>query len=387
MAFTLSGDRVLLADGTLQPATLAIEGGLIVEVRPGRAPGADLDAGARPVLPGIVDLHGDAFERQVMPRPTVRFPLDLALLETDRQMIANGITTAFHGVTCSWEPGLRSHTRFGEVGDAIARLGDRLAVDTRVHLRLEVSCLDAEPAVTAALAAGGIGLLAFNDHLAEIIDDLEAAGVDAADYASRAGVDATELLGIARAVADRSAEFSAALTRLAAAAAAAGVAMASHDDPDPETRHRYHKLGCRIAEFPVTPDTVAATVDLGDPIVMGAPNVLHGGSHKRILAAADLVRQGTCDALVSDYYYPSLLLAPFRLADGLGLDLAAAWHLVAAGPAEAAGLTDRGRLSAGRRADVLIVEDRAALPALAAAWVAGRPVYAGPDGADLPRAA
>src|SRR5690242_18727500 len=95
--------RALLADGTIHPAEVTIEKGRIAAV----APIDQVADDSVLILPGIVDLHGDAFERQLMPRPGVHFPYVPALVETDRQLLANGITTAYHGLTLSWEPGLR----------------------------------------------------------------------------------------------------------------------------------------------------------------------------------------------------------------------------------------------------------------------------------------
>ncbi len=90
-------------------------------------PGVRFDATGLLVLPGIVDIHGDAFERQLQPRPGVDFPADIALADTESQLLANGITTAFHGVTLSWEPGLRSLTAWRET----SRRPGRAAMDLR----------------------------------------------------------------------------------------------------------------------------------------------------------------------------------------------------------------------------------------------------------------
>ena len=112
-----------------------------------------IDARGLLVLPGIVDVHGDAFERQVMPRPRVAFPLDIALLESDRQAVSNGITTVFHGVTWSWEPGLRGAENARAILAGIERIRPRLGADTRYHLRHETYNLDAEPEITEWLPA------------------------------------------------------------------------------------------------------------------------------------------------------------------------------------------------------------------------------------------
>ena len=124
-----------------------------------------IDATGLLVLPGIVDIHGDAFERQMMPRPRVAFPLDIALLESDRQAVSNGITTVFHGVTWSWEPGLRGAENARAILAGIERIRPRLGADTRYHLRHETYNLDAEPEINEWLADRRIDAIAFNDHM------------------------------------------------------------------------------------------------------------------------------------------------------------------------------------------------------------------------------
>ncbi|MCB9947775.1 MAG: alpha-D-ribose 1-methylphosphonate 5-triphosphate diphosphatase [Rhodospirillaceae bacterium] len=386
MGLCIEGGRVLTADGALTPATVVVDDGIIAALPSGgagrMAGGPRIDAGGRLVLPGIVDIHGDAFERQIMPRPNVHFPLDVALHDTDRQLVANGITTAYHGVTLSWEPGLRGRDRFVELRDAFRRLAPDLAADTRLHLRFETHNLDAADDVEACLAGGEVGLLAFNDHIADIVDELSAGGRAAEQYADRTGRSVADLLALARAAVGRAAEVPDTLRRLAGSARRHGVAMLSHDDTTPETRRFYHDLGCAIAEFPVTEAAAHAAHELGNPIVMGAPNVLRGGSHKRFITATDFIRAGLCTVLASDYYYPAQLHAAFKLAADGVLPLPAAWALVSTNAADAAGLADRGRLGPGQRADIVIVDDaNPRLPRIMATIIAGRVRYA----AGIPR--
>ena len=161
-----------LVDGRFVSTTVHVSGddGTIAEIDGNaRAGGASTPSGLL-VLPGIVDIHGDAFERQMMPRPGVDFPIDVALIDSDRQAIANGITTVFHGVTWSWEPGLRGPENARALLDGLERLRPRLAADTRYHLRHETYNLDAEPEITDWLARRRIDVLAFNDHMASVTD-------------------------------------------------------------------------------------------------------------------------------------------------------------------------------------------------------------------------
>ena len=133
---------------------------------------AGIDASGLKVLPGIIDLHGDAFERQMMPRPGVDFPVDVALVDSDRQAIANGITTVFHATTWSWEPGLRSADNARQLLENIEILRPKLAADTRFHLRHETYNLDAETEIAQWLSDGRIDLFAFNDHMDSTVASL-----------------------------------------------------------------------------------------------------------------------------------------------------------------------------------------------------------------------
>ena len=158
--------------------------------------GAVFDASGLLVLPGIVDLHGDAFERQIQPRPGVDFPMDLALRDTESQLLANGITTAFHGVTLSWEPGLRSLTAWRALLAALD--AGSWTCDMRVHLRWEAYNLEALDTAIADIEAGRVHLLAFNDHTPSILRKLKDP-VEGAKYSGRAGMK----MGAFREMADR----------------------------------------------------------------------------------------------------------------------------------------------------------------------------------------
>ncbi|MBI1206368.1 MAG: alpha-D-ribose 1-methylphosphonate 5-triphosphate diphosphatase [Azospirillum sp.] len=381
MAWCIEGGKVLTADGVFAECAVTIEDGRIAAL--GDAPdyaGRRWQAGGRLVLPGIVDLHGDAFERQLMPRPGVAFPFPLALADTDRQLVANGITTAFHGVTYSWEPGLRGRDSALAVLAAVEAARPWLACDTRIHLRFETFNLAAEREVADWLAAGRIDLLAFNDHIEHIAEKLAAAG-DLGVFTGRTGLTASAFRLLFEDVRERRREVPAAIERLAAAARAVGLPMASHDDESPEMRAWFHQRGCRLCEFPVDAATATAAREQGDPVILGAPNVVRRGSHCGRLAAADAVDQRLCSVLASDYHYPALVAAAFQLVRERRCRLAEAWALVSANPAAAAGLADRGVLEPGRRADLVVVEDRwpAAPPEVVATVAAGRPVFMAAD--------
>ena len=334
-----------------------------------------LDASGLKVLPGIIDLHGDAFERQMMPRPGVDFPTDVALADSDRQAIGNGITTVFHATTWSWEPGLRSADNARLLLEAIEAMRPQLAADTRFHLRQETYNLDAEAEIGEWLSDGRIDLFAFNDHMDSTVANL-AKPQKRSRMVERTGLTNEAFDALVARVVARAPEVPASIARLAEAARNANVRMLSHDDDTPDMREAFRGMGVTIAEFPVNEETARAAADAGDAIVFGAPNVVRGGSHTGWTRASDMIAKGLCSVLASDYYYPAQLLAAFRLAADGVLPLARAWDLISAGPAQAAGLSDRGVLAEGYRADIILVDDEVPLrPRIVAVIAAGRLVH------------
>jgi alpha-D-ribose 1-methylphosphonate 5-triphosphate diphosphatase len=355
----IEGGRALLGRDFAE-TSVCIGGGNIQELGGGAAHGAvELDAHDLLVLPGIVDLHGDAFERQMMPRPNVDFPIDVALVDSDRQAIANGITTVFHATTWSWEPGLRSGTNARKLIDAIEAMRPRFAADTRFHLRHETYNLDAEQEIGEWLASRRIDLFAFNDHMDGTIAALDKPN-KRSRMVERTGLSNEAFDELVQRILSRADAVPASISRLAQISRDANVRMLSHDDESPAMRRAFRAQGVAIAEFPVNEETAREAAAGGDAIVFGAPNVVRGGSHTGWTRASDMVEKGLCSVLASDYYYPAPLLAAFRLAADKVLPLGKAWDLISAAPAKAAGLSDRGTLSEGQRADILLVDD--ALP-------------------------
>jgi alpha-D-ribose 1-methylphosphonate 5-triphosphate diphosphatase len=372
MDILIEGGRAVIGE-EISEASVRVADGKISAV--GTDFGAEslvIDARGLLVLPGIVDIHGDAFERQLMPRPGVGFPVDIALLESDRQAVANGITTVYHATTWSWEPGLRNADNARQLLEGIERLRPQLAADTRFHLRQETYNLDAEAEISQWLTEGRIDLLAFNDHMRSIVQNLDKPR-KRAQMVERTGLSPDEFDRLVARIVERGHEVPASIARLAGVARSNGVRMLSHDDESPAMRNAFRALGVGIAEFPINEETAREAADGGDAIVFGAPNVVRGGSHTGWTKAADMIAKGLCSVLASDYFYPAQLLAAFRLAADGVLSLPHAWALISSAPAAAAGLTDRGILGEGHRADIILIDVKVQLrPRVVAVICAGR---------------
>jgi alpha-D-ribose 1-methylphosphonate 5-triphosphate diphosphatase len=374
MDWVITGGQALLAEA-LAPADVALTSGRIGAASAGAR---RFDATGLLVLPGIVDIHGDAHERQMQPRPGVDFPPDVAMRDSAAQLLASGITTAFLGVTLSWEPGLRGIEAWRATLAAVEAVRPSAGLDLRIHCRFEADNFDAVEEVLADIAAGRVQLLAFNDHTPGIVKRI-ADPAQAAKYAGRAGVRTEEFVALAQRAWARRPEVPGALARLADAARRAGIPMLSHDDATPAMRRDFRALGAAICEFPMAEAVAETARAAGEPVVMGAPNVVRGGSHLGWSAAAPLAERGLVTVLASDYVWPALLQAAFVMEGRGVLDLARAWALVSANPAAAAGLADRGRIAAGLRGDIVVVDQAQRAPV--ATFAAGRLAWLSPDGA------
>jgi len=352
-SLNIIGGDVLLPQHGPQPESLHVADGVIAAIGATPASALTLDAAGLWVLPGIVDIHGDAFERQLQPRPGVDFPTGLALRDTEAQLLANGITTAFHGVTLSWEPGLRSLGAWRALLEGLE--AEHWTCDMRVHLRWEAYNLDALDTALADIAAGRVHLLAFNDHTPSILKKL-ADPVAGAKFSERAGMSLAEFSAVAERVGARADAVPAAQERIAAAARAARIPLASHDDDSIAVRDAFRAKGARICEFPMAEEVGAAARAAGDFVVMGSPNVVRGRSHLGWASAARLAEAGICNVLSSDYYYPAMMRAALMLAERGVLGLSQAWSLISANPAAAGGLDDRGTIAAGKRADLVLID-------------------------------
>ena len=374
LALDLLGADVLHPGG-LSRAPLAIAGGLIAT-----AGGRVVDLTGFTVLPGIVDAHGDGFERHLAPRRGAMKDISAGLIAAEAELAANGITTAALAQFYSWEGGMRGPDFATSVMEGLAQIRGSVVTDLRAQLRFEVSMVDDYDAVAAFIAQYGIGHVVFNDHLPHAALAAGKRPPRLTGQALRIGRNPERHLEAMQALHQGMVRVPQALARLTADLAAAGVCMGSHDDRSAETRAEWRAMGVTIAEFPETMEAAEAAYASGDAVVMGAPNIVRGGSHNGNASAVDMAAMGCVHALASDYHYPSLRRAAWLLADAGICDLAAAWHLVSKGPAQVLGLEDRGDLAPGQRADLTVLDS--ASRRVVATMAAGRISYLAGDAAE-----
>jgi alpha-D-ribose 1-methylphosphonate 5-triphosphate diphosphatase len=150
------------------------------------------------------------------------------------------------------------------------------------------------------------------------------------------------------------------------------VPLASHDDTTDENVTDAIRDRVAVAEFPTTMEAARGLHQAGIDILMGAPNVVRGGSHSGNIAAVDLAREGLLDILSSDYVPSSLLMGALQLPKQVpAIDLASAVRTVTKTPAEAVGLSDRGEIAVGKRADLIRVHVARGIPVVRSVWREG----------------
>ena len=339
-----------LIGGEMQDQPITLAEGRIVD-----GPAPELDLTGYIVLPGIIDLHGDGFERHLTPRPTAPFDKRRALRSAAAELAVNGVTTAWFAQSWSWEGGFRSGQATCDLLAALSAEKVALLADVRVQIRLETHVTEAFAEVEQAVARHGVDYVVFNNHLPEAVQMADTQPARVAQWAAQTKRSGEEMLAIVRAAQAQGPQVPFALARIAAAFSGLGVRMGSHDDATAEMRGFYRGIGADVCEFPTTFEAARTARAAGEPVLMGAPNVVRLGSQSGNIAAQELIEAGLCDALVSDYYYPALGQAAWHLVDKGVMDLPAAWAMISGKPAQIMGLADRGHLGLGARADLIAV--------------------------------
>lgn len=369
----LTNAEIVLPDRVIT-GTLVIANGLITEITTATHP-TGIDCAGDYLIPGIVDLHTDNLERQVLPRSNARWPSRSALLAHDAQCAIAGVTTVFDALCLGDSLDNQRHQTFVDGMRDLRDLADTGALKAEhfLHLRCELPAADLPALLDSAIGDPRIRLLSVMDHSPGVgqFADLE-------NYRAMRRHDGHTEDAIT-AMIERLTEAQSRFTRPNRAAVlerarTSAVPIASHDDRTTGEIARNHDEGIAIAEFPVTREAAAAARACGMSIIAGAPNIVRGGSHSGNVAAIDLIRDRLVDALASDYVPAAMLEAAFACAHIGACTLPEAIALITANPAAMVGLTDRGRLAPGQRADLIRVHLHETHPIVRAVWRAGERV-------------
>jgi alpha-D-ribose 1-methylphosphonate 5-triphosphate diphosphatase len=369
--------RIVLPDAIAEGDVL-VRDGLIAEVSDRGAGHDGIDVEGDWLIPGLVELHTDHLEGHYAPRPRVRWNPVAALQAHDAQIAASGITTVFDALRVGMDEDADLEPEdMKRLGDAIAesRAAGRLRADHFIHLRCEVCA----PDVMDAFA-----LLGGNQHvrLASLMDHTpgqrQFTSLDAfrAYYQGKSGMSDAEFEAFFERRQARAAELSDKnRSAIAAACRERGIVLASHDDALADHVAEAAAAGVQIAEFPTTIEAAEASRAAGMMVLMGAPNVVRGGSHSGNVSARALAEAGLLDVLSSDYLPLSLLHAAFLIGGAIeGIEIPDAIAMVTLTPAKVAGLDDRGAILPGRRGDLVQVKFDGEVPIVRSVWREGRRV-------------
>jgi alpha-D-ribose 1-methylphosphonate 5-triphosphate diphosphatase len=352
-----SNARMVLAHEVVS-GSLSVATGRIDAIHGGPSAEGTIDLDGDYLLPGLVEIHTDNFERHLMPRPKVHWNPLPALLAHDAELAAAGITTVFDalGVGEADPESLRGTTWGATLAtlDACAAQ-DLLRIDHHLHVRCELPAPNTIELFKPFHGHPRLSLISLMDHTPgqRQWEDIDLARVY---YTGRKGwSDSKFELRLAQAGRLQTEYAQPHRRYFVEYCRAHGVALASHDDTTVAHVEQAHAEGASMSEFPTTLAAAGAARALGLANVMGGPNVMRGGSHSGNVAASELARAGLLDILSSDYVPGSLLGAAMRLMhDGLAT-LPQAVAMVTRTPARAAGLHDRGALAPGLRADLVQV--------------------------------
>ena len=369
----------LVLPGEVRRGTVRISQGHIAAVDPGttRVPGA-VDCEGDLLIPGLIELHTDNLERHIQPRPKVDWPHAAAILAHDGELASTGITTVFDAMRVgSVMSGAR--TDYREYARPLAsellevRARGLLWISHFLHLRAEICSETLIDELNRFGPEDRVGILSLMDHTPGQRQFRDLSKLKAYVCGKHGLTDDQFADHVASQIAVRNRLGEAHEAAALAAAQRFGAVLASHDDTTAEQVAVSAGHGIRLAEFPTTVEAARACHNHGIAVMMGAPNLIRGGSHSGNVAAADLARADLLDIVSSDYVPSALLLAAFRLADLWG-DLPRGIATVSTAPAAAAGLTDRGRIEAGLHADLVRVRRAGDTPVLRGVWSHGRQV-------------
>lgn len=369
----LTNAAIVLPDSILH-GTVLVRDGRIAEIQPGlsHAPGA-IDLGGDHLIPGIVDIHTDNLERQVMPRATARWPSRSAMLAHDAQCAVAGVTTVFDAL-CLGDLGFDT-SRLQTFRDGMEDIGalapsGLLKSEHLIHLRCELPAIDMVDLVDPVADHPLVHMVSFMDHSPGVgqyanLDRYRAMRIRTGIDPERVETRMQELL------AQRAKWRTPNRQWLLARVRDKNIALLSHDDLTAEDIAENLADGIMISEFPVSHIAANAARACGMQIVAGAPNIVRGGSHSGNVAAIDLVRAGTVDAFASDYVPAALIEAAWLSAAQANIPLPAAVALITDTPARMAKLPDRGRIEPGLRADLVQVHPHAGMPIVRSVWREG----------------
>lgn len=378
-SYSIINAQVVTPDEILERATVKVEDGRISEIVHGcdNPSGICIDAQGQYLLPGFIDLHCDAVERGIEPRPGTFFPTEIALYELDKTLASCGVTTMYHSLSFAEnEIGIRSNLMAATVLRTVNAMRDNFRIKTRVHTRFEITDRTAVPVLKQLIEEDQVNLFSFMDH-----SPGQGQYKTISSFKNYYGpvykkTDAEMDSLISMKLQMRAGEAQKYMDELLSLCQGKNVPVASHDDDSPGKIDWLKNRRIALSEFPINMETAQAARDKGVRTLLGAPNIFRGSSQSKNLSAREAIARGCGDILCSDYAPLTLVHAVFMLRD-LGLkSLPEAVRMTSLNPARAVGIDTRtGSVEIGKDADLVLVGNGIDFPRVTRTFVKGREVF------------
>ncbi|WP_458700067.1 alpha-D-ribose 1-methylphosphonate 5-triphosphate diphosphatase [Sulfurospirillum sp. 1307] len=373
---TIIRSKNVLIDGKFKAADIVIQGKIITSVQKYKSIDVAIDLGERRVVPGFVDLHSDAIEKEIEPRPGARFPVQMAVVELDKKLSMSGITTMYHAVGFNDEE-LHKGRGTKESKELIEEIykanQSHLGVDNLIHVRFEITSHSSIDTIKNLIKEDKVSMLSVMDHspgqgqfkTLESWKKHHLACYEIEEHEVETYIkskNSKDKIGVVEDLVDFGLSHN--------------LPVLSHDDDTEEKINTLKKLGVTFSEFPLSVEVAKYAKSLNISTGMGAPNVVRGGSQSGNIAAKELVKEGVCDYLCSDYHPSSMLLSPYRLKEDVNLNLEDGFSMISTTPAKLANLQDRGEIKENMLADIAVI-DESHFPKIVLTFKSGEVVYNG----------
>lgn len=364
----------ILIDGKFIAADIAIKSGKIVKIHEYKEYDVAVDFGELRIIPGIIDLHSDAIEKEIEPRHGATFPIELCISELDKKLAMAGITTMFHAV--GFEDNPKKNRSIQKARDQIEEIYNAnkhfLSIDNLIHVRFEIGDWESADVIMELMDKNMVNLFSIMDH-SPGQGQFKTVELFKSYYENNHGLSKDE---VAKMIQKRENKNQNAIEKVLECAKKHNLTILSHDDDSIQKLDKLLEMGIRVSEFPLSLEVAKYAKQKGIQTGMGAPNIVRGGSQSGNISAISLVKEGVCGYLCSDYHPASMLQSVYKMNKDINYPLEKGFEMITSVPASCANLNDRGEIKEGKNADLVVI-DESKIPKVVLTIKDGETIYSG----------
>lgn len=364
----------ILIDGKFIAADIAIKNGKIVKIHEYKEYDVAVDFGELRIIPGIIDLHSDAIEKEIEPRHGATFPIELCISELDKKLAMAGITTMFHAV--GFEDNPKKNRSIQKARDQIKEIYNAnkhfLSIDNLIHVRFEIGDWESADTIIELMDKNMVDLFSIMDH-SPGQGQFKTVELFKSYYENNHGLSKDE---VAKMIQKRENKNQNAIEKVLECAKKHNLTILSHDDDSIQKLDKLLNMGIRVSEFPLSLEVAKYAKQKGIQTGMGAPNIVRGGSQSGNISAISLVKEGVCGYLCSDYHPASMLQSVYKMNKDINYPLEKGFEMITSVPASCANLNDRGEIKEGKNADLVVI-DESKIPKVVLTIKDGETIYSG----------